>query len=381
MLILHKFRGDGIRSPSKDSDMLKKSITYLAVLCSIVLFCSVGISPSAPKDEKVDTIYCGIAFYNLENIFDTIHDEGKNDYDFLPEGSYHWNTLKYTHKVRNMARVLSQLCTERVRGGAAFIGVSEVENSRVLDDLIADSAIAAKGLKYIHYEGEDRRGVDVACLYNPRMFKPTHSELLPAVGYEEFSNGHRTRGILHVEGSLFREHFHFLVNHWPSRGAGSESREFMGKMARHVIDSIRGVEPDARIVLMGDLNDDPDDVSVTQALGAQISRKKVEANDLYNPWYFTLRKEGQGTLLWDGMWNLFDQIIVTSNLLGEDRSTWKFFKNEIFMADYMISTRGRNKGGPLRTTSAGVWLDGYSDHFPTQIYLSKAMPRQAMQKK
>lgn len=362
--------------------MIRNTLLGFLSFAAVLLFSSAGLHPrvSAPGQDKMDTIYCGIAFYNQENLFDTIHDEGKNDYDFLPDGSYKWNTLKYTHKVHNMARVISQLCTERVRGGAAFIGLSEVENSRVLDDLIADSAIAAKGLKYIHIEGEDRRGVDVAALYNPRMFKPSNYELIPARGYEEFSGGHLTRGILHVEGNLLRENFHFLVNHWPSRGAGSESREFLGRLAREIVDSIRGVDPDARIVLMGDLNDDPDDVSVTEALGTKNDIKKVETNDLYNPWYFTLRKRGQGTLLWDGMWNLFDQIIMTGNLVGDDRTTFKFFRNEIFMADYMISTRGRTKGGPLRTTSSGIWLDGFSDHFPTQIYLVKAIPHQERNK-
>lgn len=330
--------------------------------------------------EKVDSMYCGVAFYNLENIFDTIHDEGKNDYDFLPNGSYKWNSLKYTHKVRNMAKVLSQLCTERVRGGAAFIGVSEVENVRVMADLCADSALASKGMKFIHIEGEDRRGVDVACLYNPRMFKPSNSELIPARGYEAFSKGHRTRGILHVEGSLYGEHFHFLVNHWPSRGAGSESREFLGRLAREVIDSIRATDPQARLILMGDLNDDPDDKSITQALGAKTSLKEVGSQDLYNPWYHTLRKRGKGTLLWDGMWNLFDQIILTGTLLDKDYSTFKYVRNDIFMPDYLISKQGRSKGGPFRTTASGVWQDGYSDHFPTQVYLKKTIPHRPRKK-
>lgn len=356
--------------------MLKKTLSVIVSLVVILVLASANLNTqNAPASGKVDTIYCGIAFYNQENLFDTIHDDGKNDYDFLPDGSYQWNTLKYTHKVHNMARVLSQLCTERVRGGAAFIGLSEVENSRVLDDLIADPAIAAKGLKYIHYEGLDKRGIDVACLYNPRMFKPSNSELIPARGYEEFSGGHITRGILHVEGNLLGERFHFLVNHWPSRGAGSESREFMGRLAREIVDSIRAKDSDARIVLMGDLNDDPDNVSITQALGAKNNVKKVQPGDLYNPWYQTLRKRGQGTLLWDGMWNLFDQIIMTGNLLGKDRSTFKFFRNDVFMADYMITKTGKGKGGPLRTTASGIWQDGFSDHFPTQIYLVKERER------
>ena len=273
-----------------------------------------------------------------------------------------------------MARVLSELCTERVKGGAAFIGVSEVENKGCLDDLIAQPALAERGYKYIHYEGDDWRGIDVACLYNPKMFHPKSSKLISTASYADINNGNLTRDILYVEGSLYGEHFHFLVNHWPSRAKDSEYREFIARIVRAAVDSIQAVEPDARIVIMGDLNDDPDNKSVTEALRACLSEKKVSSPmDLYNPWHQLLRKKGQGTLLYDNMWNLFDQIIFTANLLGKDRSTFKFFKNEIYMPKYITSTEGKNVGAPKRTTSAGVWQNGYSDHFPTQIYLVKEL--------
>ncbi|MBQ7156656.1 MAG: endonuclease/exonuclease/phosphatase family protein [Bacteroidaceae bacterium] len=350
------------------------------ILSFVALTMGLMFTAGRPETKVVQekrTIYTGIAFYNLENLFDTIHDEGKNDYEFLPNGGYHWGSVQYTNKIANMSRVLSELCTERVKGGAAFIGVSEVENSRVMEDLVKSPALAKKGFKFIHYEGDDRRGVDVACLYNPNMFKPTKSELISTTEqYKAFSNGHITRGVLHVEGSLLGEPFHFLVNHWPSRGAGSESREWMGRFVRGVVDSIQAVHPDARIMIMGDLNDDPDNKSVKEALGVVYDEKKVKSpKDLFDPWYNTLRKKGQGTLLWDGMWNLFDQIILTSNLIGKDRSTFKFFKNEIYMPDYIISKSGRTKGGPFRTTASGVWQNGYSDHFPTQVYIAKDIER------
>lgn len=342
----------------------------LPILAFIALF----IFASLAQGEDKRTVYCGIAFYNQENLFDTIHDEGKIDLDFTPSGSYHWNTLKYTHKLHNMATVLSQLCTDRVKGGAAFIGLSEVENERVLADLVAQPELAERGMKFILVEGTDARGIDVACLYNPKMFHLKNYELIPPRGYEEWSGGHQTRGVLHVYGNLLGENVHFMVNHWPSRGAASPSREYMGRICREIIDSIQAVEPDARIVLMGDLNDDPDNVSVTQALGAKLKEKDVKSpQDLYDPWNITLRKEGQGTLLYDGMWNLFDQIIFTGNFLGKDRSKFKFFKNEIFMPSYIVNPSGKYKGGPKRTTAGGIWQDGYSDHFPTQIYLVKEL--------
>jgi hypothetical protein len=346
---------------------MRKVVSFLAI--TFIAFASVaGNNRTNPQKH---TIYCGIAFYNQENLFDTIHDEGKHDEEFLPGGSYHWNTLKYTHKLSNMAKVLSELCTERVKGGAAFIGLSEVENSRVLDDLIEQPALKEKGYKYLHIEGPDARGIDCAALYNPKLFKPTGCKLIPPTGYYE-ATGYGTRGFLLIDGNLLGERMHFIVNHWPSRGANSYSREFVARLVRNIVDSIQSQEHGAKIIIMGDLNDDPDNKSVTQALGAKLSVKKIRSpKDLYNPWAITLRKEGKGTLLYDNMWNLFDQIIFTANFLGNDRSSFKFFKNEIFRPEYITTKTGRYKGSPKRTTGSGVWQDGYSDHFPTQIYLVK----------
>ncbi len=354
--------------------MRKIILSFAALLAAVAL--TSGRPDSNGAQEK-RTVYAGVAFYNQENLFDTIHDEGKNDYEYLPDGSYHWTSMKYTHKLRNMSRVLSELCTDRVKGGAAFIGLSEVENARVLKDLVAQPALKEKGIRYIHFEGDDKRGVDVAALYNPKIFKPKKQKLISVTKeYQEFSGGHITRGVLLVEGSLLGEDFAFLVNHWPSRGAGSESREWMGRKVRSIVDSLQNVSPNLKIVVMGDLNDDPDNKSVTVALGAKNSLKKLKSsNDLYNPWYDMLRKKGQGTLYWDGTWNLFDQIIISRNLVGDDRSSFKFFKNEVFMPEYIINKEGKQKGGPLRTTLSGVWLDGYSDHFPTQIYIVKEIEK------
>ncbi|MBR1521483.1 MAG: endonuclease/exonuclease/phosphatase family protein [Bacteroidaceae bacterium] len=348
--------------------MRKTILTAVAVLMALVL-----MTASRPEGD-FRTVYAGIAFYNLENLFDTIDDPTKNDEDFTPNGSYHWGTMQYTHKLHNLSAVLSRLCTDRVRGGAAFIGLAEVENATVLEDLCNEPELKEKGLQFIHYEGEDGRGIDVAALYNPKMFKPKHSELIPATGYRALSGGYATRGVLHIEGNMLGENFHFLVNHWPSRRSESPAREFLGRIVRQIVDSIQQVEPDARIVIMGDLNDDPDNKSITKALGAKLNKNKISSpQDLYDPWYKILRKKGQGTLMYDGMWNLFDQIIFTANIFNGNRSSFTFFKNEIFRPEWITNTSGKLKGAPKRTTDSGVWKDGYSDHFPTQIYLVKEM--------
>lgn len=395
--------------------MRKLSLLSFALL----LLCCLGLSlPTqavrlAPRGgtgapvQKQYEMY-GVSFYNLENLFDTLHDEGKNDYEFLPQGSYRWNAMKYRSKLRNLSRVLSQLCTDRLRPGAAVMGVSEVENRRVLEDLVREPDLAARGLGIVHVEGPDRRGVDCAFLYNPRFFKYESHMLVPfyyedkdrpgqeLLGFRVDARGrvsarscapdsllgptqYITRGFLVMTGRLGGELFHFIVCHLPSRAAGSFARERGGYQLRRLMEALQ--EQDRRdpalggapghIVIMGDMNDDPRDPSMSVSLGCKHEQKDCREGDLFNPWWDTLYRVGQGTLLYDGKWNLFDQIVVSSDLLGTDRRTMKLHSHAIFMRPWLFQTEGKYKGSPLRTHAGGVWLDGYSDHLPTQIYLVK----------
>ncbi len=314
----------------------------------------------------------GIAFYNLENLFDTIHDNGKNDYEFLPDGTNKWGKMKYENKLTNMSKVLAELCTDRLPKGAAIIGVSEIENRRVLEDLLKQPALKNRGYQIIHHEGPDRRGVDCAFFYNPRFFQLESSRLVPYI-YPDNDTTYATRGFLLASGKMAGENLHVIVNHWPSRAAVSFYRELGGTQVRAIKDSILAADPDAKVIIMGDLNDDPKDKSVSDALGAKHKIKDCGNHDLYNPWWDMLYKTGQGTLLYDGKWNLFDQIIFTGNMLGKDRSTLKYYKNEVFLRDYLIQQEGRFKGNPKRTHASGVWLNGYSDHLPAIIYLVKEL--------
>ena len=314
----------------------------------------------------------GVAFYNLENLFDTIHDAGKNDYEFLPDGTNKWGKMKYENKLANMSKVLAELCTDRLPKGAAIIGVSEIENRRVLEDLLKQPALKDRGYQIIHHEGPDRRGVDCAFFYNPRFFQLESSRLVPYI-YPDNDTTYATRGFLLASGKMAGENLHVIVNHWPSRAAVSFYRELGGTQVRAIKDSILAADPDAKVIIMGDLNDNPKDKSVSEALGAKHKIKDVENHDLYNPWWDMLYKTGQGTLLYDGKWNLFDQIIFTGNMLGKDRSTLKYYKNEVFLRDYLIQQEGRFKGNPKRTHASGVWLNGYSDHLPAIIYLVKEL--------
>lgn len=336
------------------------------LLFAFVLLMSVYYTGHA--QEKKFALY-SVAFYNLENLFDTIHDVGKNDYEYLPNGGNKWNSMKYEAKLKNMSDVLSQLATDKLPMGPAIIGMSEVENRNVLNDLLKQPALKDRGYEIIHYEGPDKRGVDCAFFYNPKLFQLEESVLLPYIYIND--TVHKTRGFLVAGGKMADEHIYAIVNHWPSRAAGSSTRERAGEQVRAIKDSLLAVDPSAKIIIMGDMNDDPMDKSMSVALGAKRKMNDVSSHDLYNPWWDMLVKKGVGSLMYRGKWNLFDQIVFTGNLLGEDRSSLKFYKNEVFKRNFLFQQEGKYKGYPKRTQSGGVWLNGYSDHLPTIIYLVK----------
>ncbi len=342
---------------------------------NLILIISLCLLALSAKAEKKYACY-GIGFYNQENLFDTCHDEGKRDYDFLPTGSYRWNGLKYTHKLRNMAKALADMGTDKLPNvGCAIIGMSEVENHKVLDDLISQEPLAKRGYKYIHIEGPDRRGIDCALLYNPCLFQVRTSKLVPYVQTLAKDSAFLTRGFLTVSGELAGEPVTVIVCHWPSRSAKSFYREQGGREVRALKDSLLKVNPKEKVIVMGDMNDDPNNESMTTALGCKPEIDEVGNGEMYNPWYNLLVKDGTGTLFYGGSWNLFDQIVLTPNLLNrkgkKDFSTLKYFSHQIFRRDYLFQTEGKYKGAPKRTHAGGVWLDGYSDHLPVVVYLLK----------
>jgi predicted extracellular nuclease len=337
---------------------MMKRCSLLCACLLIALSISAQQTP-APKEY-------GVAFYNIENLFDTIHDAGKNDAEFLPNGSYEWNTRKYVAKLKNMARVIHELARDRVAAGAAVVGLAEVENDRVLDDLVNQPAL--KDFRYIHYEGPDRRGIDCALLYNPELFTPHRSKLVLSTPFQG-DTVHLTRGFLIVEGELGGEDICFIVNHWPSRGAASPVRVHAAEQVKALKDSLMRVHKKLNLVIMGDLNDDPMDESL-QVLGAKKYVHEVKKHDLFNPWWTTLQDDGVGTLEYRGKWNLFDQILLSRPLLKAKKGLC-YDGHEVFRREYLIQQSGRYKGTPLRTHGGRTWLNGYSDHLPTIIYLKK----------
>lgn len=337
-------------------------------LFSILLVC---ITLSLSAQQKRLGVYAA-GFYNLENLWDTNNDaSNEGDDEFTPLGPYEWTEAKYKKKLSNIAKVISQLAREYCPAGPAILGVSEVENRKVLEDLVQTEQIASMNYQIVHFESPDHRGIDVAALYNPRLFRFISAQAYPF--NKPDMPDYRTRDILLVNGLLAGEPFHMIVNHWPSRYGGAKSsplREFAASIVRHIADSLHNDNPQAKVLIVGDMNDDPVDPSCSKVLGAKKKKKDVTPDGYYNAtWKFY--DEGIGSLCYQDKWNLFDQQIVSGNLLGKDYSTLKFWKAEIFNRPFLIQQEGKYKGYPLRTFSGTTFQNGYSDHLPTLSYFIK----------
>jgi len=350
---------------------MKRSFVLAAVLAVAACFSSIA----AQTQYRV----YGVAFYNLENLFDTINTNGTYDLEYSPAGAKQWGTHKYNNKIHNMAYAISQLTTKTTPLGPAIIGVSEIENKTVLDDLVNDPQIRRWNLQVVHHDSPDRRGVDVGLLYNPRFFKfeSVTNHRLKIEGNEHF----RTRDQMCVTGLLGNRRVSVIVNHWPSRLGGQEQssylREAAADLSKHIADSIWAVDPTRGIFIMGDLNDDPDDKSVARNVGAVKHAKDAKPHGFYNPFWSILRDKGVGTLAYNGSWNLFDQILISGNLLKEnsEASDLQYFKTQVHNHQFLIDPNGKRQGYPLRTFASGAWLNGYSDHFPTEVFLKQEVKR------
>ncbi len=349
-----------------------KNYFYLLSLISSILLASCGSSSNIDKSNTISGNYkvASVAFYNLENLFDTIqHDEYDNEY--IPSGPMKWDGLKYQSKQKNMSYAISQLGLETTPRGASIVGVAEVENRKVLEDLVKMPSLANRTYEIVHYDSPDRRGIDVALLYNPRDFVVSSSK---AYRHISDDSDFLTRDQLLVSGYLMNEKVHVIVAHWPSRWGGvtysAPKRKEAALVTKHIVDSLYKADANAKIIFMGDLNDDPQDPSTAIHLGAKRNMDDVPKQGLYNTmWRFL--DSGIGTLVYNNQWNLFDQIIISEPLINAEKGALRFWKAEVFNRNFLFIKEGTNKGQPLRTHSGGVWLNGYSDHLPTLIYLVK----------
>jgi len=349
--------------------MKKKNICLFIVLLFQICTCF------SQKNEKKYTIRT-IAFYNLENLFDTINDLSIND-EASPMMELKFNRSKvYWDKIDKLASTIAQIGLEEAKTSPAVIGVSEVENRSVLEDLIKSKHLIQKKYGIVHYDSPDKRGIDVALLYQKKYFKPLHHEVFNPNIYK---NNRKvfTRDQLLVSGYLDDELIHIIVNHWPSRSGGeAKSRPLREKAAYQnikIIEKIRATEENAKILTMGDFNDDPNNSSFKKILKTKRKKKNVGNNDIYNP-YENLHRKGFNTLAYRDNLNLFDMILISLPLLDtgkKDFSTFKMYKAMIFNKHFLSDKKGKFKGYPFRSFSNGGYTGGYSDHYPVYMYLIK----------
>ena len=317
-----------------------------------------------------------IAFYNVENLFDTINNPTKDD-ELSPIMGIKGNKSGiYFNKINQIAKVISQIGFEKTKKSPTIIGLAEVENDTVLKDLLKSNYLKDKGYEIIHYDSPDKRGIDVALLYQKDEFKPIHHQVFNPNIYKDNQKIH-TRDQLLVSGYLDNELIHIIVNHWPSRRGGEEkSRPFREKAAYknvQILEKIKETEKNPKVFLLGDFNDDPTSSSLKKVLKTKKNKNTLKENELYNP-YENMFKRGLNTLGYRDNINLFDQIIISSSLIStskDDFSSYKFFKAMIFNKRFLTNKKGKFKGYPFRSFSYQTYLGGYSDHYPVYIYVIK----------
>jgi predicted extracellular nuclease len=343
----------------------QKKIAWLGILAFLVL-----LSPTlqAQNLQKVS-----VGFYNLENLFDTIDTPEVRDTEFTPDSDKKWNSKLYFEKLDNMAKVIAQIAINDTPEGLAVIGLCEVENKEVVEDLVNRPLLKDRNYKVAHINSPDKRGIDVALIYQASMFEMESTLAFPlkVEGKLDFYS----RDQLLVSGKLLGEEVHFLVNHWPSRYGGEERsapmRNLAGDLSRSIADFILNLDSDAKIIIMGDLNDDPHNKSITEHLKASGDKNLTSQGYFYNPYALLHKPDSFGSLAYRGKWNLFDQIIVSPALVKTKRKKWRLTASSVFDADFLKNAEGKYKGFPFRTYAGNHYLGGYSDHLPVYILLER----------
>ena len=332
------------------------------ITCIILLLPFFVIGQSQSNPPKIL-----IGFYNCENFYDTINQANVVDEEFLPNSEKKYNEAAYETKATRLANVIYKLGVVENANGIALLGLAEIENKMVLTKLTSSLLLKKYHYKFIHFDSKDPRGVDVALIYNPAQFTPY--QYFPfSLSDETHFNTYATRDILYVKGRLMNEWVHILVNHWPSRRGGEQSsskkRIWASTICKNIMDSVYKSDPSAKFILMGDLNDNPNNKSVIQL-------------NMNNP-FLKMYKNGIGSLAYNDAWNLFDQILLSSNWkLPKSSKITNFsltdYKPVIYKNEKMIESSGKYAGYPKRTYNGSQFNGGYSDHFPVALIFTLKM--------
>ncbi len=353
----------------------------IIVLCTALALLAACTQP-IPEDAYV------VGFYNVENLFDTVHDRGKNDQAFTPQGENAWTQDKYEKKLSNIASVIRAMSEKNGRWHT-LLGLAEVENDAVLKDLVARGEIAEAGYRFVHEEGPDVRGIDCALLYRPSQFKVVEVRSLPydfntksGIVFEKTPQEQRefkTRDVLCVRGELAGEPLAIYVCHWPSR-SGDKGEDLRCRAAEIVHDDILALEkrhPGINVIVMGDMNDNPEDLCMSGFLHGRETIGEMQKGDLFSP-FLRMHKDGFGSQEYHGEWNIFDCIFVNGALTDTEAQgslhilrSDPFHYGYVFNPPFLTQQDGRYAGTPFRTFSGGQFIEGYSDHYPTYIIISQ----------
>ena len=334
--------------------MYKTRILLLAISLPLILI-------AQNSEKQIFKIMC----YNVENYLDCKDDSLTDDSEYLPTGMRGWNYTKYEKKQARIGTVITSL------GGwdaPALVGLCEIENDKCLYDLTHYAGLKNLGYKYLHHESPDARGIDVALLYQPRLFKPIHDEAIRI----NFPNAptSKTRDILFASGIVpTGDTLHIFICHFPSRLGGEleseERRMFVASKVREKVDSLFAKSGNANIVIMGDFNDYPTNRSISEVLGAQPLSGDLYSKKLYNMVY-KLHSEGKGSNKHLGEWGALDQLLVSGNLLNQkSKLSTKEGDTHFFDADFLLEDDKKYLGKqPFRTYMGMKYQDGFSDHLP-----------------
>jgi predicted extracellular nuclease len=309
-----------------------------------------------------------IAFYNVENLFDTIDEPMTIDSEYMPNSSLQWTKKRYEAKLKNIEKVIDSL------GFPSIMGMVEVENRRVLNDLTAMPTLKAKNYGIAHFESPDERGIDCALIYKKTDFEVKNAKPHPINFLVDAKD--RTRDILEVNGILRGLPVTIFVNHFPSRSGGTAVSEpkriFVAQVLKAAVDSVLKADANARIIIMGDLNDDPDDKSLMEGLKSiywkndTMPRPIVDKNALYNL-AADVKRNGLGSYYYRGEWEVIDQMIVSGSLLDGRSKLVTTDAENVFNADFLTYKDRTGKKLPNRTYTGPTYRGGYSDHFPIYI--------------
>lgn len=340
----------------------------MRILGVLVLTCLTWLSTLAQEGEVKQPAQYRIMFYNVENLFDPFHDTLKNDYEFVRGGLYGWTWKKFNRKIQNISKVIVEAGGWRP---PEIIGLSEVENRLVLIHLLKRTPLERFNYRIIHEESPDQRGIDVALLYQQDKFREIcHESINIPLG----DTAAKTRDILYVKGILpSNDSVHLFVNHWPSRTGGIPLTKHRRKAAaiklKSVVDSICSYEPNARIIMMGDFNDEPRDESLVTYLGSK-NEPSMPGYHLYNLMHEFMGKWDVGTNKFRGQWGVIDQFIVSSPLVDKDSKSIKVTKAEIFSPSFLLIKDEAYTGTiPYRTFNGYRYEGGFSDHLPVLMHL------------